>query len=268
LNRSITGGRRRWSLVDARGLGGLWLGFAGLLMGLAAVLLDSPVLAAGSGVLALAAGVAGLRLVARANDAEARAGALQQRLASVEPQTVPAAAPGVVPGLDVEAIGELDEAALDGEVLTDPATGLFNEHFFRVTLETRVAAARRHLRPVAVALLDVAHGVKEGAPAQLEPELVADGVRHTLRDADVACRLDDGRFALILEDTPENGAVWTLERIRRRLAGNHPSQTLWAGVACYPAHAFDAWELYGRADKALVAAREWHQDRIEVATSE
>jgi hypothetical protein len=43
--------------------------------------------------------------------------------------------------------------------------------------------------------------------------------------------------------------------------------TLWAGVACYPAHAFDAGEILTQADAALTAAREWRQDRIEVATA-
>jgi len=152
--------------------------------------------------------------------------------------------------------------------LTDAATGLFNEQFFRVTLETRVSAARRHLRPVAVVLVQVASGVREGSPTPTDPAVVAQGVRATLRDADTACRLDDGSFALILEDTPENGAVWTVERVRRALAVHHAGQTLWAGIACYPAHAFDAWELFERASNALGAAREWHQDRIEVATSE
>jgi GGDEF domain-containing protein len=155
-----------------------------------------------------------------------------------------------------------------GISLTDPLTGLFNEAFFRVTLDTRVSAARRHLRPVAVVLMQVAQGVREGAPSPVSPMVVADGVRTTLRDADTACRLDDGRFALILEDTPENGAVWTVERVRRALAVEHPGQTLWAGIACYPAHAFDAWELFDRAGQALDSAQEWHQDRIEVATSE
>lgn len=156
----------------------------------------------------------------------------------------------------------------DASTLTDDATGLFNEQFFRVSLDTRVSAARRHLRPVAVVLVQVSEGVREGAPEPVAPDLVAEGVRATLRDADTACRLDDGRFALILEDTPENGAIWTVERVRRALAIVRPGQTLWAGIACYPAHAFDAWELFERAEKALEAAREWHQDRIEVATAD
>ena len=48
---------------------------------------------------------------------------------------------------------------------------------------------------------------------------------------------------MLLEDTPENGAVWTVERLRRRMADQHPDLTMWAGVACYPAHAFDAGEI-------------------------
>ncbi|MCK7470616.1 MAG: GGDEF domain-containing protein [Desulfomicrobium escambiense] len=40
---------------------------------------------------------------------------------------------------------------------------------------------------------------------------MAEAIRETLREADIACRLDDGTFAVILEDTPENGAVWTVE---------------------------------------------------------
>ncbi len=43
---------------------------------------------------------------------------------------------------------------------------------------------------------------------------------------------------------------------------------MWAGVACYPAHAFSTDELLDQASPALDAAREWKQDRIEVATAE
>jgi GGDEF domain-containing protein len=185
---------------------------------------------------------------------------LESALAAVPEQPEPASVPDRIAGSD-----DLEESQIS---LTDQLTGLFNEAFFRVTLDTRVSAARRHLRPVAVVLMQVAQGVREGSPSPVSPMVVADGVRTTLRDADTACRLDDGRFALILEDTPENGAVWTVERVRRALAVEHPGQTLWAGIACYPAHAFDAWELFDRAGQALDAAQEWHQDRIEVATAE
>lgn len=208
----------------------------------------------------------------RLAQASERERALSDRLAALERDsaeaTLAAAIRPVDPelGLDDHELEDLGEE-LDSN-LTDGATGLFNEQFFRVTLDTRVSAARRHLRPVAVVLVQVSEGVREGSPLPVAPDVVAEGVRATLRDADTACRLDDGRFALILEDTPENGAVWTVERVRRALATHRPGQTLWAGIACYPAHAFDAWELFDRAARALEAAREWHQDRIEVATAD
>ena len=43
---------------------------------------------------------------------------------------------------------------------------------------------------------------------------------------------------------------------------------MWAGVACYPAHAFDKDEILNQAKTALSQAREWRQDRIEVAQAD
>ena len=98
--------------------------------------------------------------------------------------------------------------------------------------------------------------------------MVADNLVATLRESDTACRTSRGLYALVLEDTPENGAVWTIERLRRRLAENSSDYTVWAGIACYPAHAFEVRDLVGKASEALDAATEWHQDRIEVALAD
>jgi diguanylate cyclase (GGDEF)-like protein len=152
--------------------------------------------------------------------------------------------------------------------LTDDRTGLFNHDYFLVSLDSRIAAARRHLRPVAVVLVDVVQGRNGTDRPAAEPRMVADCLRETLRDSDTATRLKDGRYGVVLEDTPENGAIWTMERLRRCLAEENAEITMWAGVACYPAHAFDVAALVERADRALSDARDWHQDRIEVATAE
>jgi len=156
----------------------------------------------------------------------------------------------------------------DTRLLADPETNLFSEAYFRVALDARIASARRHLRPVAVALVEVAEGSGGVGAQDADPIKVTGSIRQTLRDADTACRMSDGCFALILEDTPENGAVWTVERIRRNLTSRHGQHTMWAGVACYPAHAFSTDELLDQASLALDAAREWKQDRIEVATAD
>ena len=153
------------------------------------------------------------------------------------------------------------------EGLIDHATGLFSEEFFHVSLETRVAAARRHLRPVAVVLIDVVRGLPADEPIAVDPFVVSDVLKETLREADTACRLHNGYFALLLEDTPENGAIWTVERIRRQLVATRDGLTVWAGIACYPAHAFTPEGILDAADEALIAAREWRQDRIEVAAT-
>ncbi|GJM37275.1 MAG: hypothetical protein DHS20C19_06420 [Acidimicrobiales bacterium] len=162
----------------------------------------------------------------------------------------------------------LTDDGTSSEGLTDAVTGLFNHDYFLVALDSRIAAARRHLRPVAVALLDIVEGREGDARPPADARMIANALRETLRESDTATRLRDGRFGVVLEDTPENGAIWTMERVRRRLAEDNPDLTLWAGVACYPAHAFDVGALIDRADAALESAREWHQDRIEVATAD
>lgn len=149
--------------------------------------------------------------------------------------------------------------------LMDEQTGLFGESYFLASVEHRVSAARRHLRPIAVALVEVVNDPAVSEPTYSDPFAVTAAIAETLRDADIACRLTDGRFAVILEDTSENGAIWTIERIRRRLSESIPDSTMWAGLSCYPAHGFDTEEILSQAEVALRAARDWPQDRIEVA---
>jgi diguanylate cyclase (GGDEF)-like protein len=107
--------------------------------------------------------------------------------------------------------------------------------------------------------------VREAVPL----ERMVEAVLGTVRESDTACRLEDGTIALILEDTPENGAVWTVERLRRAVTDLTGAEvTLSAGVACYPAHALEAEELLARASGALASAQEWPQHRIEIALPE
>lgn len=145
--------------------------------------------------------------------------------------------------------------------LHDEESGLLNEAYFRAALPNRVATARRVLRPISIVLVQL----DEGAAARQ----VAMALLETLRESDSACRLDDGGFALILEDTPENGAVWSMERLRRLLAEQGTPVLLWAGVASYPAHALEAVDLLDLAERALADALQWtSQSRIEVALPE
>lgn len=268
-------------------------GSLGLVVGFLGVVLDEALLGAAAGGLALVAGLLGLMTAQRMERQVALRAIVDNGTAPVTGTvsgvgtsvSVAGSADGVavVRGVDAHPAGAPAEPAgpvasapagdepvveADGdgnEALMDRATGLFSENFFRVALESRIAAARRHLRPIAVVLLEVVEGLPTGDPRPVDAKMVSTVIKATLREADTACRLRSGYFALLLEDTPENGAIWTVERMRRQLADAHPGLTVWAGVACYPAHAFTPDEILSASERALVAAREWRQDRIEVA---
>ncbi len=205
--------------VTHRAAPGVIAGCAGLVLAVAAMLTDQAWLVALAGVAALVAGLFALGLADR----------LRRSTAQVAEATTTTAA---------EARAESDEMAAraarfeteartreppteasppaDHSPITDGETGLFNAAFFAVTLDKRVSSARRGLRPLTVALLEPVVGLGGEEPTSQVDEDVAEVVLATLRDSDIACRLGDDLVALILEDTPENGAVWTVERVRRR----------------------------------------------------
>ena len=270
-------------MTDRRFLLAVGGALVGVIGGTAAAVNGAPLagIAAGAGAVAAAAGVllspldprdggsgaAGSTATATtppvAAPAEHSVPSMAAAGAGTEPPTAEPPAPST-PSL----FGPPPDTPPAAPLLTDPTTGLFSEDYFNIAIEARLAAARRHLRPVGVVLLEVVEGLRVDNVHPTDPRRVAEAVRETLREADTACRRPDGKFALLLEDTPENGAIWTVERIRRRLVDADASLTVWAGVACYPAHAFDKESILRAADLALVAAREWRQDRIEVAAGE
>ena len=142
--------------------------------------------------------------------------------------------------------------------LRDPRSGLLTEAYFDVAVPERVAMARRGLRPLSLVLVRCS-----GAPLR-SPESAA-LVRACLRASDTACQRGRDELGLVLEDTPEDGAVWTAERLRRDLEGTGEDVAVWAGIATYPAHSLDAAGLVAAAAEALEDAARWPGSRIEVA---
>jgi GGDEF domain-containing protein len=201
------------------------------------------------------------QMAARAAKFEAEAIAAREQLATAmlaERSRVASMDPSMAAGVDRR--DPIDD-------ITDPETGVFTQVFFDASLGKRISAARRGLRPLTVAMVEVVEKVGQPDMAHTRPKPVADILVTTLREADTVARMDSGIFAVLLEDTPENGAIWTLERIRRRISEELPGCTVRAGMSCYPAYAFDADQLLAQSMGALDAAREWRQDRIEVTTA-
>jgi diguanylate cyclase (GGDEF)-like protein len=262
----------------------LALGIGGLGIGILALVIDAAWLGAVAGAAALVVGLLALRITKQSRRHTDDAKIIQDQLNQLE-QT---AANQIQARISAESEAAIaDQRARKAELgtdmladrlkmlrtrradtvrdITDPLTGLYGEEFFTATVDSRVAAARRHLRPVSVTIIEAMEGVGSNTPHPADPVTIANVLLETIRESDTAYRLIDGRFALILDDTPENGAIWTIERFRRRIIKELPELTVWAGVAGYPAHAFDADTVVRLAEEALHAAHDWGRDRIEVA---
>lgn len=171
-------------------------------------------------------------------------------------------APEPAPGQEPEAGPErpaAPPAAPVNEARPAVTGGIVDEAVLATMLRGRLAMARRALRPLSLVYIEVDE--VDGLP---ETE-VAVGLRCTIREADVAGRRDDGLYVLVLDETAEDGAVWTAERLRRTLSADRPGRRFRAGVASYPSHGLDAADLESKAAEALVVARQWQVDRIEVA---
>ena len=273
--------------MNSRALVAIAVGITGLALGILAAVQGSS-LAIFSGIAALGAGIIGVVYSRSLQETERQLEVEKQQSAGLE-QTVTSQVQARITAEDaVRSLGDelaatqateqarterieeeikkeaQDDSGNSRQLIKDSQTGLFTETYFRAAVEARVAAARRHLRPVSVVLLEANVG-PPGNRTPADPSLISSYLLSTLRESDTACRTSKGLYALVLEDTPENGAVWTVERIRRKISEDDHKFTIWAGVASYPAHAFEVRDLVGKASEALDAATEWHQDRIEVA---
>jgi diguanylate cyclase (GGDEF)-like protein len=158
-----------------------------------------------------------------------------------------------------ETAGEVRLEDVSEDPITDPVTGLMNEIFFSGLLGTKLATARRRLWPLSVVLLQV-HLGEELSEAEVDDAIRAfsDVVRGTIRTADVVCRVGQRTFALVLDDTDEDGGAWVAERVQIAQARQQTSGVvrISAGVASYPSHGIEPTEILVTAKIALKQAAE------------
>jgi len=255
--------------VDRHALSGALLAIAAV-AGAVAVALGAPsMLAIAAGAAGGAAGALAIAVSARAQVAEdrARSAELEADVLRRQVRMAEDARADAESRLEWRASMTTLRRATQVDRLTDDETGLLNEAWFVVAVDSRIAAARRNLRPVAIVVLDVVVGLDSGRPSPADPRRVATAIIETIREADDAFRLHDGTYGLVLEDTTDSGATWTAERVRVAVTSMEPGAVMWAGVSCYPSHGLATEEVLDRADHALDNAREWRQHRIEVATT-
>ncbi len=180
-------------------------------------------------------------------------------------------------------------AATEGLIRTvtpavrDPVTGLPDEHYFRLRLREEYKRVRRYGVPVALAIIDVnnlasvneAYG--EGCGDAVLSH-IASVLESTKRGSDVAVRLSDDEFALILLECSRDDASQFMQRLEHYVTRQPATVTvedqvitLWIGICTGVAAAMEgessSEELLARARNGLEAAKQARDRRRERWTS-
>jgi diguanylate cyclase (GGDEF)-like protein/PAS domain S-box-containing protein len=154
------------------------------------------------------------------------------------------------------------EAEIQRLASSDPVTGLANYRRLMEELNSEVLRSKRTNQPIALLMLDLdglkkindSHGHLTGTKALCR---VADAVRGTCREIDIAARYGGDEFSVILVDTGKADAELVARRILERVAGDggQPPVTASVGVAIYPEDGETAEALIAAADRRLYAMK-------------
>jgi len=146
---------------------------------------------------------------------------------------------------------------------TDHLTGLFNRRAFSDRLDHDIARARRHGRPLSLAVFDLDHFklVNDTYGHQVGDRILAEFAGRLMderRDGDIVARVGGEEFAWIMPDADSTGAGLCAERSRRAIADTPfpgvGNLTTSIGV-CALDDADNGQQLYRQADLALYSAK-------------
>jgi diguanylate cyclase (GGDEF)-like protein len=168
--------------------------------------------------------------------------------------------------------------SLRRQSVLDPLTGLFNRRYFDETLRRELARSRRMASPLSLLVLDVDHfkRVNDGfghAAGDAVLRAIAQLVRQSIRDCDVACRYGGEELVILMPDCAQTDAARRAESLRADIAGAPPMNdgagpdtiTASFGVAEYPLHGADADALFLAADQAMYRAKREGRNRVVLA---
>jgi len=178
---------------------------------------------------------------------------------------------------DLAAIA-LENARLFELATTDAKTGLADAGLFESRLGDAVATASSGAGQVGLVLLDLDHFKRlndtHGHPAGDRVLVaIAERLRASIRDGDLAARYGGEEFALLLRSTSERPTDFAAiaERARRAIEACTPTLddgtvmkvTASFGVACYPAtEIHDAAGLIACADRRMYRAKHLGRNRV------
>jgi two-component system cell cycle response regulator len=160
----------------------------------------------------------------------------------------------------------------------DALTKLFNRRAFERRLKEECAYAKRHMSPLACAVVDLDHFKSVNDTYGHEAgdrvlEHLAETMRFILRQEDVPCRIGGEEFVVLLRETRIDDAVLVMKRLQSalkarpvELGGQEKKITFSCGVAAADhTNAFSCEGMVQRADDALYSAKRNGRDRVETA---
>ena len=173
------------------------------------------------------------------------------------------------------------QMTLEQMVVSDPLTGLHNRRYLMDRLTQEMQRTDRHGEPIAFAMLDLdsfkpindqfGHVIGDKVL-----RAVGAAIAKSVRMSDIAARYGGDEFAIILPQTPAEGAMRVCERILRCVSdlrlldenGAPVKVTASMGLAYYPAEDVEtAEDLVHSADGALYGAKRSGKNRFSTVRS-
>ena len=198
---------------------------------------------------------------------------------------MPAVSPRV--GAAIQVLFEPAAVALDNAVrmqraqaltITGDLTQLYNSRYLSEVLRREGKRAVRTCQPLSLLFIDLdgfkeindTHGHLFGSRALVEAGAV---IRDCARETDVVARFGGDEFAVVLPDTPSEGALVVADRVRERIAshvflaaeGFNCRLTGSAGVATLPDTVPTVEGLLQAADDAMYWVKAHGKDGIQLA---
>jgi len=152
--------------------------------------------------------------------------------------------------------------------VSDAATGLYREPFFRVILSDNMARVRRNGEPLTIGILGVdVRSPSVDAPGALAVDQafaeVGGIIQGQIREVDVATHFGEGVFSLILSRTGAEMSKTAAERIRTVVERTSKSRTtVSVGLASFPEDGLNEETVVGRAADAYFHATDSGGNRV------
>ena len=156
----------------------------------------------------------------------------------------------------------------------DSLTGLYNNAYFKELLAQEIKRAERYRHPISLLMIDIddfkkwqdKRGHLAGDRALKE---IGSLLKSLVRGVDIVSRYGGEEFAILMTETPKEGAFIASERRRKareglRCQNGKDPLTVSIGVAEFPKDATKPEELIEKADMALYRAKREGKNRTYV----